>query len=542
MSDTGFQSSEFQDFIAENSRFWRKYSPDPKSLGDKYLIVDFYNEEPPQLMTSAILAKIMQMKYGYRLIAITSRGEAAAPYRTLARSYGINITLDASEIGFPENPLNITDMVRKVLMHDDPADIRKNLLELTIDGLHIGELIYDCYLRDHNLPTIDSPTQQLFDYFVWAMRYFDMCKWLFEQYDIAGYITSHHVYIVYGILCRMTAANGGDVFTRTRRFPLIIMRKFQDLETVKRGVTIITKEEIDLIESTLGDRAVEDAKKALQKRFKGEEEEEITYASSYSQKHRRLSKEEMLSELGLDPEKPLVFIMNQVLPEAHMYHGYIFEDHLEWLRETCKVAMEMDHVNWVIRDHPLSEFYTSNLTTADLLKEFIDGSSNIRMCPADLSGESLNQMVDSVVGSGLVTVELACFGVPSISPLVNDLAVHGCCHHAKTKEKYFELLRKVDTLPRLEEWQIRIAHIITYTLLCNIIPTKMVPFQKEGHFGIDVPARFREATEALKSVDLYSDPLYRNFTYLLDNGLERLLPFDTMGLLNGDSKVTIGKS
>lgn len=72
---------------------------------------------------------------------------------------------------------------------------KKDLLFLKIDGVLIGDLIYDSYLRYEGKPTIDLDSSHFKKFLKQSLYYYYFCKNLFNEYDIKSVILSHTVYL-----------------------------------------------------------------------------------------------------------------------------------------------------------------------------------------------------------------------------------------------------------------------------------------------------------------------------------------------------------
>ena len=80
---------------------------------------------------------------------------------------------------------------------------KKELLNYKIEGILVGDLIYDTYLRTFEQPTVDLEDDRLKTILLNAHDIFYTVKEYLENHNVQKIIISHAVYIQYGILGRV---------------------------------------------------------------------------------------------------------------------------------------------------------------------------------------------------------------------------------------------------------------------------------------------------------------------------------------------------
>ncbi len=72
----------------------------------------------------------------------------------------------------------------------------------------------------------------------------------------------------------------------------------------------------------------------------------------------RLSRQEMIEDLGMDPSRPLVIVYASHWFDMPHIHGMRnFRDFLDWILTTVDVAKRTPHVNWLFKSHPCEDWY-----------------------------------------------------------------------------------------------------------------------------------------------------------------------------------------
>ncbi|MDJ0765533.1 MAG: hypothetical protein QNJ97_21305 [Myxococcota bacterium] len=518
-----------QEFIEENTRFWERHGARSDQLIDEYVLVDLDSQEPVRLMLNCILAKLLQLKYRYKLIGIIQ--VPGQGYEAFARSYGIDVCYHHRARANAANGLTAQDIIRAVALHKNPKQIKRALLGLEFDDIVVGDLIYDSYLRIHNLPTISGPSKELNGEIQRAFDFYQLCDWLFDRYNIAGCVLTHRVYIQYGMLGRYCTNKGGFALTMRQKMPNSAIRKYTTSEDFLQSELHLTPELMAYFQSLDVDKILEIGEKEMEIRINGEESEKRMNTHAYHKDNRVYSRREMVDRYNFDAGKPIVFVMCQVFPESHQYPHMIFDDFVEWLEETLTLAADITDVNWLIREHPYHNRYTPEFNLAEYYSEYVAPNPHIAFSSKDLSLRNLSELSDVVVGVGDIMIEASCKGIPCISPTQGPLAHTEACQVAATREEYATMLRGCASLPRLNKAQRDQALMASFRFLADEVNTLLIPKSTLFDFGIDEGRIYKEAVKLLQAANFDTDPLVTHFNYMLDHDHEFLLPYEKLGLL-----------
>ncbi|MCC6973431.1 MAG: hypothetical protein IT322_05405 [Anaerolineae bacterium] len=184
--------------------------------------------------------------------------------------------------------------------------------------------------------------------------------------------------------------------------------------------------------------------------------------------------DEVRAQLGLDPGKKTAVIFSHVAWDAAFFFGAcLFEDFENWLFQTVKfAAAECPHLNWIVKLHPFNAFKLQREGKTEesemrLLRSLMPLPPHIILMRADtdINTSALFPLVDYVLTvNGTVGMEFPCFGVPAVLAGTGRYNGKGFTIEPPTVEAYFETLRTLHTLPRLDEASQRKARQHFYTL------------------------------------------------------------------------------
>jgi hypothetical protein len=122
-------------------------------------------------------------------------------------------------------------------------------------------------------------------------------------------------------------------------------------------------------------------------------------------------------------------------------------------------------LNWVVKVHPFNVFKLQRETVTEtsemrLLRPLFPLPDHVRILHADtdINTQSLFPVVDCVLTvNGTVGMEFPCFGIPSLVAGTGRYNGLGFTIEPKTREAYFDALRSLNTVPRLDSKTVQLA-------------------------------------------------------------------------------------
>lgn len=182
-----------------------------------------------------------------------------------------------------------------------------------------------------------------------------------------------------------------------------------------------------------------------------------------------LSKDQLIYDLRLDPRKKNAIIFSHILNDANFFYGKdLFEGGFrEWLVKTVEVAVKNHHVNWLVKLHPANIYrrskqgYTGEFGEILAIKEFFGYvPDNLKIIPADIdiNPYSFFNLADyGITVRGTIGAELPCFGIPVLVAGTGRYSGKGFTIDSNNKEDYLDLISNIHKIPRLNEEQKRKA-------------------------------------------------------------------------------------
>ncbi len=219
------------------------------------------------------------------------------------------------------------------------------------------------------------------------------------------------------------------------------------------------------------------------------------------------SRQEVVSQLELDPAKKIATVFSHVLWDANLFYGQdLFDDYGDWFVQTVLAAYRNPGVNWLIKLHPANlhkrrlEAITGELAEMILLREKCGPvPAHVRILQPDcgISSLSLYQISDcGVTVRGTCGYEMPCFSTPAITAGTGRYSGLGFTLDSSTRQEYLDLLARAQDVTPLTDEQILRARRHAY-LLFTRRPWKMKSFR--AHF-----------TENLMADKASADPLVHN--------------------------------
>jgi hypothetical protein len=187
-------------------------------------------------------------------------------------------------------------------------------------------------------------------------------------------------------------------------------------------------------------------------------------------------------ELGLDPARPVAGLFTNVMWDAQIYHAYnAFPFLLEWIRETIQYFAGRPDIQLVVRIHPAevkAVKQTSQPVAGEIRKWFPSLPENVRVVPpeSDLSSYTLAEMCRAALVYGTkMGLEIALRGVPVVIAGESIIRGKGFTLDASSKEEYYALLDRINTLPRnAPEIQARVEKYAWHFYFRRTIPFPFV--------------------------------------------------------------------
>ncbi|HSI10795.1 MAG TPA: hypothetical protein VK961_02070 [Chthoniobacter sp.] len=328
-----------------------------------------------------------------------------------------------------------------------------DVIAIEVDGLQIGDLIYDTYLRVGPYPTVDITDPRLAEIILYGVRIARSCLDYFSKKKVIGIIPDHFTYVYSGIITRCALLAGVPVYEvcygphfvafsvsigpdkrLPARFPYAqFHRMFAQLTAEER------------------EAAREKGRRVLQRRFAGHEDGllaiggsiygEAVVKSAYS----GVSSEAVMETTG----RPRILVMLHDFCDAvHCIGPMLFPDFYEWIHCLLKHASETEF-DWYVKPHPNSarEGVIARVT-GGVLAELKSQYPRIRFLQPTTSSRQIIQEGVSAMFTGYGTAghEFAYHGVPVVNAGENPHMAYDFNLHPQTVEEYLDCIAHADSL------------------------------------------------------------------------------------------------
>ena len=322
------------------------------------------------------------------------------------------------------------------------ADFEK----LAIDGVQVGDLIIDSYLRFRPAPRFDAGSQ-FARYVIWqACRDVRRARRYFRMHRPTMYLTSYTTYIEHGVVARVALLEGARVWSFGN-----FIRFGKQLSTADWFHTPNT-DDYRLRFDAL-DRQAErlaQAEQQLRVRLGGG----IDAATSYM----RVSAYAGTTAPLPDLRSAVVVFLHDFYDSPHVYDQLVFPDFWTWACFTID-TLRAAGVRFAVKPHP-NQVALSGDATQRLLARYPElivlptQASNVQLVEAGIAA--------GVTVYGTVCHELAYLGVPTIACARHPHHSFAFTRTARSVEEYAQYLRTAHELPLDREEMRRQALVFYY--------------------------------------------------------------------------------
>ncbi|MCF8067731.1 MAG: sialate O-acetylesterase [Desulfobacterales bacterium] len=527
--------SYYSSFLNSAKTLWDSFTPAINDLEYKYILVDLMVEFEPYLLGNLFIAKYLQKRENVKIAGIMRDSNALERWKNLLSTFGIQeVFFCNSDIDFDKN--KYSEFIDCLKDEKDIKKVRNNILQFNINGLVVGDILYDSYLRDTGSSTINYIDDKLINYIFQTIKYYEVYQRIFNNKSIVATILGHTVYNMYGMLAKVSIKNNVVVFGRKPgSSPLTIRQYFtpDDLKEHDRG---INKDTFEYIYLNHKHKAIDFGINYFKNRHKGQmTSNTLQYLpGGYGNDKIKYDIHELSTLLGIDPDKPTVFLMSHILPDSvHCDRGMLHNDYFEWLEDTLEIVSHIKHVNWVVKSHPENKHYQ---VKGDVISELTNTYSNkhphIVLAPENIKTSCIHDIAHAIVTvRGTAAIEFSANGIPSITTGINSTySSLGFTIEPKSRDEYIVILSNIDRLQKLDQEKIDRALTCCYCYnYLSLVDCVFVPnVSNVWWVQFDLKSFWENASSAINNNTIEMDPLYQNFNILCDNKLTHLMKYDEL--------------
>ncbi|WP_419902621.1 hypothetical protein [Kiloniella sp.] len=344
------------------------------------------------------------------------------------RSFGANSFWDASATPKQQSRARgLCEKISRELYSVDDIDA------MTIDGVKVGDLIYDTYLRRNSVPTIDPRSESFRDHLQESLELFVAWNDYLDSHDVRAINVSHCVYNL-ALPLRIAVRRGIPVYqinpTHLYRLSERNMFAYNDFHYFPERFASMPKD--------LQEAGVTEAQRRIERRLSGEVGVDMAYSSKSA--YGRMGESRLLSE---SPRKKILIATHCFFDSPHSYGNNLFPDFYTWLDFLGKMTECTDY-DWYIKTHP--DYLPG---TMEIVKGFIARYPKLTLLPSDASHHQIvSEGIDlALTVYGTIGFEYAAMGIPVINASMNNPHVaYDFNIHPKSIDEYREILLSLDNL------------------------------------------------------------------------------------------------
>ena len=386
------------------------------------------------------LANVLAKKYAARIVAYEPMGILSgwrrlewmiSRYLSL-REFAVYRSFGASGFVLPKVDADQLDRARqltdKIL---GELKSKTDIESIRIDGVWLGDLIYDTYLKVCKKPTIEIADDSFRNFLLDAISLYVFWDDYFKSHDVRAVNVSHCVYIL-AFPLRIAVSRGIPAFqinaTHAYRLSEQNLFAYNDFFGFREAFNNLPPE--------AQSAGLEQAKQRIELRFSGKVGVDMGYStkSAYgAHKPERLLKD--------SPRTKILIATHCFFDSPHSYGNNLFPDFYEWLDFLGKMTLETDY-DWYIKTHP---DYLAG--TMEVINSFIKKYPKFHLLPADSShhqiiAEGINVALTTY---GTIAFEYAALGIPVINASLNNPHIaYNFNLHPKSVDEYREILHNLD--------------------------------------------------------------------------------------------------
>lgn len=333
----------------------------------------------------------------------------------------------------------------------------EELEEFSIDGVRIGDLVYDTFLRRTSRPTVEIDSKEFQAIFSECVSYFLNLQDLFRRKEISAVCISHCVYH-FAIPARLALSFGIPVFQVTSES---IYRLNRDKTHAYTEFTHY-RETFSHLSETERTKARNLAKVRLDQRFSGQVAVDMPYSTKSAFSDEGVTKEFKFPD---DGKKRILIATHDFFDSPHSYGDNLYPDFYIWLKRLGELSNETDY-NWYLKTHRDSVADDKPIF-AELVRKF----PKFNEIDANISHHKIIQAGMDVVLTvfGTVGMEYPALGIPVINASRNNPHVnYDFSVTPKNITEYESLIRNLSSY----SFQINKSEIYEYYYMAHLFNPK----------------------------------------------------------------------
>jgi hypothetical protein len=296
---------------------------------------------------------------------------------------------------------------------------KNDILNIKIDNIPIGDLIYDSFLKKEVKPTIDISCRKLFQYIFDTLKLFYYWQNYLKKNNVKAIVGVHGVY-AYAIILRIAVFSKIPVYLTN----LVRIYKINKNSFYENSKLFNFKKNFNKLPDNFKIKALFFSKKKIEGRIYGTKHQSDLIHSDNS--NFRLNQGKFKILIKNTKKIKILICTHDFFDAVHVCGPMVFNDFYEWLLFLGEFSKNHTEYDWYIKTHPsFSHWKKNNLArnnTNFIIKNFLKKYNNIIELPNNYSHlDIVNQGIDFVLTCyGTVGFEYAFLNIPVINACKNN--------------------------------------------------------------------------------------------------------------------------
>lgn len=421
--------SDTNKFLVHNREVWSSYKHNRSNQAE---VLFELNQMHSAVIAYSYLANVLAEKHKARVI-VFSNSKATSWRAILGRVFDSNVrkiyrSFNVSK--FMDLKLSPQQESDALVLFDKlypEIQSKSDVEKLSVDGVLIGDLVYDTYLRRESLPTVDLGDKRFVASLKRSIERFVFWKGYFDSHNVKAINISHCVYDL-ALPLRIAVSRNIPAYQINATHAYCLGESnFHAYTDFKYFPEYFSRLPANIQESGL-----HEAEQRLERRFAGE----VGVDMSYSSKSAFLT-EKRMPVLRKSEKVKILIATHCFFDSPHPYGFNLFPDFHEWLSFLGDISEKTDY-DWYIKTHP--DFLPGNKA---IIESFLQRFPRFTLIPADTSHRQIiHEGIDfALTVYGTIGFEYAALGVPVINAsMSNPHVAYNFNLHPETVDQYKDML------------------------------------------------------------------------------------------------------
>lgn len=384
-------------------------------------------------VVTSIIANFFKKKYNYSISAFFNYSLLSAPLKfsyiqnikwflgnllnmgnfSIYRSFGVQ------KIFKPE----ISNIIKKKAQKFTSEKLikiknKKHILNLQINNILIGDLLYDTFLKSKKIPTLNLDSNEFKFYFKEFIELYYFWEDYFKNNNVKVIIVSH---LSYSYAIPLRIANKKKILSLVATSKSII--RYSKKTFYGYGNFKNFSKEFSRLKINDQKKKIDEANINLQKRFNGQvglKGDKVLFYSDKSSFNNHKVKKEYIKKSN---KSKILICTHDFFDAVHLYGNFIFPDFYEWLNHIGNLSKKTNY-DWYIKNHPKvgGKFLISHSRSEQIVLDFLKKNPNINLLPDSLSHKYIiRNKIDLVLTVyGTVGAEYPYFKIPVLNAGPNN--------------------------------------------------------------------------------------------------------------------------